>query len=93
MFPALPDRWHDAWFENLRAEGAFLVSSRLSDRSVAFIDITSEAKCLTWSVSTKSLLNQAGCVTDISQRTRRIVTHPFAFILQRVDERLNGGIA
>jgi alpha-L-fucosidase 2 len=43
VFPALPDRWHDAWFENLRAQGAFLVSSRLSRRRVAFIDITSEA--------------------------------------------------
>jgi len=42
VFPALPDRWHDAWFENLRAEGAFLVSSRLSRGRVAFIDITSE---------------------------------------------------
>ena len=42
VFPAVPDRWHDAWFENLRAEGAFLVSSRLSGRRVAFIDITSE---------------------------------------------------
>ncbi len=42
VFPAVPDRWHDAWFENLRAEGAFLVSSRLLDHEVAFIDIASE---------------------------------------------------
>ncbi len=42
VFPAVPDRWHDAWFENLRAEGAFIVSSRLSGGKVAFVDITSE---------------------------------------------------
>ncbi|MDP6496002.1 MAG: hypothetical protein QGI09_11455, partial [Dehalococcoidia bacterium] len=42
VFPAVPDRWQDAYFENLRAEGAFLVSSRLSGGRVAFIDITSE---------------------------------------------------
>ena len=42
VFPAIPDRWHNAWFENLRAEGAFIVSSQLSDQQVTFIDITSE---------------------------------------------------
>lgn len=42
VFPAIPDRWHNAWFENLRAEGAFIVSSHLSDQQVTFIDITSE---------------------------------------------------
>ncbi len=42
VFPSVPDRWHDAWFEDLRAEGAFVVSSRLSGGKVAFIDITSE---------------------------------------------------
>ena len=42
VFPAVPDRWHDACFENLRAEGAFIVSAQLSDHEVAFIDITSE---------------------------------------------------
>ena len=42
VFPAIPDRWHDAWFENLRAEGAFIVSSRLAACRVKFIDITSE---------------------------------------------------
>ena len=42
VFPALPDHWQDAYFENLRAEGAFLVSSRLSAGRVAFIDIASE---------------------------------------------------
>ena len=42
VFPAVPERWHDAYFQDLRAEGAFVVSSRLSRGTVAFIDITSE---------------------------------------------------
>lgn len=42
LFPALPDRWHDAAFEDLRAEGAFLVSSRLHAGEVLYVRIASE---------------------------------------------------
>ncbi|HIE04189.1 MAG TPA: hypothetical protein EYP61_05465 [Candidatus Latescibacteria bacterium] len=42
-FPAVPDYWHDAYFSGLRAEGAFLVTSRLKDGKVAFVEVGSEA--------------------------------------------------
>ena len=43
MFPTLPVRWHHAYFSGLRAEGAFLVTSKLIDGRVRFIDIVSES--------------------------------------------------
>ena len=43
LFPAMPDRWSDAYFEDLRAEGAFTVSSRLREGRVVFARIVSEA--------------------------------------------------
>jgi len=43
VFPAVPDRWHDAYFANLRAEGAFLVTAKLSDGAVRFVQVASEA--------------------------------------------------
>lgn len=42
VFPAIPDEWKDASFENLRAFGAFLVSSTLADGKVREIRITGE---------------------------------------------------
>ncbi len=42
LFPTVPDRWHDASFEDLRAEGAFVVSAKLRDGEVAFAGIVSE---------------------------------------------------
>ncbi len=42
VFPAVPHLWRDAYFRDLRAEGAFLVTSRLADGKVTFIDIVSE---------------------------------------------------
>jgi len=42
VFPTVPDRWHDAYFENLRTEGAFLVTARLEADRVSFAKIHSE---------------------------------------------------
>ncbi|NLX13786.1 MAG: hypothetical protein GXY44_09065 [Phycisphaerales bacterium] len=42
VFPALPDRWNDAYFSGLRTEGAFLVTSKLVDGRISFIDLVSE---------------------------------------------------
>ncbi len=42
VFPTVPDRWHDAYFADLRAEGAFLVTSRLDAGQVPFVRIQSE---------------------------------------------------
>lgn len=42
VFPAMPARWHDAYFRGLRAEGAFLVTAKLEQGEVCFIDIVSE---------------------------------------------------
>ncbi len=43
LFPTVPDRWHDAYFENLRAEGAFLVTGKLENGEVSGAVITSDA--------------------------------------------------
>jgi alpha-L-fucosidase 2 len=43
VFPAIPDVWYEAAFKDLRAEGAFIVSSRLEDKKVKYIKIKSEA--------------------------------------------------
>ena len=43
VFPTVPDRWHDAYFEGLRTEGAFLVTSKLEQGEVRFVQVTSEA--------------------------------------------------
>lgn len=43
VFPSIPDRWHDAYFAGLRAEGAFLVTAKLEKGTVSFVKIMSEA--------------------------------------------------
>ncbi len=43
VFPAIPEFWKDAYFHKLRAEGAFLVTSKLKDRRVEYVIIESEA--------------------------------------------------
>lgn len=47
VFPAIPDSWKDVSFQNLRAEGAFLVSASLVDGKPVKITITAEkeGKC------------------------------------------------
>lgn len=42
VFPAIPQKWTQASFNNLRAEGAFLVGSKKIKGSVASIEILSE---------------------------------------------------
>ncbi|MBI5092696.1 MAG: hypothetical protein HZB26_09675 [Candidatus Hydrogenedentes bacterium] len=43
VFPTMPDRWHDAHFEDLRAEGAFVVTAKMAAGKVVFASIRSEA--------------------------------------------------
>ncbi len=43
LFPSMPDRWHDAYFENLRAEGAFLVTAKRAAGRTVFVRVVSEA--------------------------------------------------
>ncbi len=43
LFPSIPNRWHDAYFSKLRAEGAFIVTAKLEDDKVRFVWIRSEA--------------------------------------------------
>jgi len=43
LFPTIPDRWHDVYFADLRAEGAFLVTAKLAGGRVPFVAVTSEA--------------------------------------------------
>ncbi len=43
LFPTVPDCWGDAYFEDLRAEGAFLVGALLAGGKVRYARILSEA--------------------------------------------------
>ncbi|MFH1477998.1 MAG: glycoside hydrolase family 95-like protein [Verrucomicrobiota bacterium] len=43
LFPACYPGWREAAFFRLRAEGAFLISARMTDRRVRFVEILSEA--------------------------------------------------
>ena len=43
VFPAIPDTWNDARFDNLRAEGAFLVSAEKSKGELIYLKIISLA--------------------------------------------------
>jgi hypothetical protein len=43
VFPAISDDWQHVSFENLRAEGAFLVSAQMKDGDLQFVKILSEA--------------------------------------------------
>ena len=43
VFPAVPPAWPEAAFENLRAEGAFLVSAARSEGKTQWVKIVSEA--------------------------------------------------
>jgi len=42
VFPALPDNWNDAAFNNFRANGAFIISANKTDGQVQFVNIYSE---------------------------------------------------
>jgi alpha-L-fucosidase 2 len=42
VFPSIPQDWHDASFQTLRTEGAFLISARKEHGIITEIDITSE---------------------------------------------------
>ncbi|TKG89415.1 hypothetical protein EYV94_25680 [Puteibacter caeruleilacunae] len=42
LFPAVPNSWQDASFKDLRAMGAFLISSELKGGEVTVVEITSE---------------------------------------------------
>jgi hypothetical protein len=42
VFPAIPDAWEEASFENLRAEGAFLVSATRKSSKTALVIVKSE---------------------------------------------------
>ena len=42
IFPAIPATWHSVSFDNLRAEGAFMVSAQQQEGSVTELKITSE---------------------------------------------------
>jgi alpha-L-fucosidase 2 len=43
VFPAVPEFWPSAYFERLRAEGAFLVTARREGGRTQFVEIFSEA--------------------------------------------------
>ncbi|MEY4056812.1 MAG: hypothetical protein RLZ50_24 [Bacteroidota bacterium] len=52
VFPAIPDAWEEASFENLRAEGAFLVSAARKSSKTAVVIVKSEKGGITTIVTT-----------------------------------------
>ena len=42
IFPAIPSEWKDVRFNNLRAMGAFLVSSEMKDGKVIHLSVKAE---------------------------------------------------
>ncbi len=42
VFPSMPDRWHDAYFADLRTEGAFLVTAKRQAQTICWVAIASE---------------------------------------------------
>lgn len=52
VFPAIPDAWEEASFENLRAEGAFLVSAARKSSKTAVVIVKSEKGGVTTIVTT-----------------------------------------
>jgi alpha-L-fucosidase 2 len=42
LFPAIPENWKNIEFNNLRTEGAFLVSSKMENGNITWVEITSE---------------------------------------------------
>ena len=80
VFPACPPTWADAQFLNLRAEGAFVVSARMKDHEVLYVQVLSEAgspchirnpfggKCLLGDLNTGSALELDGDILRFSTR-------------------------
>lgn len=42
LYPSIPSFWHNAYFHGLKAEGGFLVTSKLRDGKVIYVKIASE---------------------------------------------------
>jgi alpha-L-fucosidase 2 len=70
IMPAVPTDWKNVGFENLRTEGAFLVSAAKKNGSVRFIKIKSEkgGKCIVKTdIPTKEIRVQSNSPAKISQ--------------------------
>lgn len=81
VFPAVPSRWHEAFFANLRAEGAFVVTSKLEDDRVLFVRIRSEAGkacCLRnpFGEQRPVLVRLASDSSDVSGTPQRLTATP-----------------
>ena len=42
VFPAIPENWQDVSFQNLGAEGAFLISAQMKEGELLWVKILSE---------------------------------------------------
>ncbi len=77
VFPSIPDLWNDLYFRDLRAEGAFLVTAKMRERNVLFIEILSEAG---ESCSVINPFPGEARLTDChSGKTRRLKGHTLTF--------------
>ena len=88
VFPTAHPTWRNAAFFRLRAEGAFIVSARMRNREVAFVEIESEAggRC-----RVRNPFGSDGLLRDLNPRaaqrnrraTRRLQGDVFEFAARR----------
>jgi hypothetical protein len=73
IFPSIPSFWHNAYFHGLRAEGAFLVTSKLEDGKVKYIKILSESDGICNIVNP---FHQAAIITNLSKLKKSKLSGP-----------------
>lgn len=63
LFPAIPSDWKNAEFENFRAYGGLLISSKFSDGKISYVKIAATADC---DFCLENDLSHLRCETNIS---------------------------
>lgn len=63
LFPAIPSDWGNAEFENFRAYGGLLISSKFSDGKISYVKIAATADC---NFCLENDLSHLHCDADIS---------------------------
>lgn len=69
LFPAIPSNWTDAEFENFRAYGGLLISSKITDNKISYVKIKATADCTFKIENDLSRLNCNIKITDIKNIT------------------------
>lgn len=69
LFPAIPSNWTDAEFENFRAYGGLLISSKMTDGRISYLKIKATADCTFTIENDLSHLNCSIKANDIKNIT------------------------